>query len=390
MGSRETSEVVAAARQLAPLVRQHAEETERRRRLVAPVVHALRARGLLAMGTPAALGGIETPLADALRAIEEVSYADGATGWNVMIAYDLGVWGGFLGAPDARKLIASIPRAIIAGSVSPPGQLRRVDGGFQLTGRWHFGSGCQQADVFIVGAIRHEAGGPVAGPNGLPELYGVAVRPSDIKILDTWHVVGMRGTGSHDYTIDDVFIGDGFAAPMGFEQSPIEKGALYRCPMLVTYAFAKAAIAIGIARHAIDALKELAQSKKAVFSSRPIRERAAIQSEVARAEAIARSASAFLYQTVDEVWSCLESGQSLTSELRAVAHLAAVDAVHRCAAAVDTMFTAGGAAAIHESSPLERCFRDAHIVGAHVTVQPTMYEASGRVLLGLPPGTGVW
>ncbi|HUA32292.1 MAG TPA: acyl-CoA dehydrogenase family protein [Candidatus Binataceae bacterium] len=389
MGSRNTS-VVAAARELGPLVREHADETERGRRLATPVVDALRARGLLAMGTPAALGGLETPLGDALRAIEELSYADGATGWNVMIAFDLGVWGGFLGAPNARKLIASIPRAIIAGSVSPPGQLRRVEGGFRLTGRWHFGSGCQQADVFIVGAICHEAGAFVAGPNGLPELYGVAVRPADIKILDTWRVTGMRGTGSHDYMIEDAFIGEGFAAPMGFDRSPVETGALYRCPMLVTYAFAKAAIAIGIARHAIEALKDLAQSKKAVFSAHPIRERIAIQTDVARAEAIARSASAFLYQTVDQVWQCLASGEAVSHEQRAVAHLAAVDAVHRCTQAVDLMFTAGGATAIHESSPLERCFRDAHIVGAHVTVQPAMYEAAGRVLLGLPPGTGVW
>jgi len=390
MGSHETSNIVAAASELVPLIREHADQTEKGRRLAAPVVDALRSRGLLAMGTPSALGGNETPLHEALRAIEEISYADGATGWNVMISYDLGVWGGFLGAPDARKLIASVPRAIIAGSVSPPGRLRTVDGGFRLTGQWHFGSGGQQADIFIVGAMRHEAGAFVAGPNGMPELYGVALRASDVKILDTWHVAGMRGTGSHDFAIEDVFIPEGCAASMSFEQSPVENGPLYRCPMLVTYGLAKAAIAIGIARHAIDALKQLAQSKKGVLSSSPIRERIAIQTEVARAEAIARSASAFLYQTVDEIWRCLTKGQLLTQEQRAIAHLAAVDAVHRCVDAVDMMFTAGGAAAIHESNPLERCFRDAHIVGAHITVQPAMYEASGRVLLGLPAGTGVW
>ncbi len=138
-----------AAREMLPLIRAHADETERERKLAAPVVDAMRAGGLFSMGVPAALGGLETPLAQVLQTIEEVSYADGASGWNIMIAFDGGLMAAHLSAARARLLVASIPRAIIAGAVAASGQMVAADGGYRLTGRWPFGSGCQQADVFI-------------------------------------------------------------------------------------------------------------------------------------------------------------------------------------------------------------------------------------------------
>jgi alkylation response protein AidB-like acyl-CoA dehydrogenase len=137
---------VAAAIELTPLIRGHADETERGRRLAAPVVNALRSARLFAMGLPDSLGGSETPMASALKAIEQIAYADGASGWNVMIAFDTGFMAGFLHEPQARALIASIRQPILAGSVNPPGRLVRTAGGYRLTGRWRFGSGCQQAD----------------------------------------------------------------------------------------------------------------------------------------------------------------------------------------------------------------------------------------------------
>src|SRR5690242_12728974 len=155
---------VAAARELTSLIRAFADETERGRRLAAPVVNALRSARLFAMGLPASLGGSETPIASALTAIEQVAYADGATGWNVMIAFDTGFMAGFLHEPQARALIASIRLPIVAGSISPPGRLVRTAGGYRLSGRWRFGSGCQQADLFVLGAMLDGEAVPV-GPN---------------------------------------------------------------------------------------------------------------------------------------------------------------------------------------------------------------------------------
>jgi len=355
----------------------------------APVVEALRSNGLFSMSVPAALGGLETPLIPVLRSIEEVAYADGATGWNVMIAFDSGLMAAHLSATRSRQLVASIPRAIIAGSVAPTGQIQRTDDGYRLAGRWPFGSGCQQADIFILGAMLFEKGAPVIAKNGIPEMMEVAVPAADVKILDTWRVAGLRGTGSHDFSVDNLFVADGFVQPMNLGAS-VDRGPLYDFPTLGSFAVAKAAVALGNARHAIDALKDLARTKIPTGQMTLLRERPALQIDLARAEAIVRSSRAFLHQTVDEVLRIVSAGKPVEQQQLAILRLAAVDAVLRCAEAVDLMYNAGGASAIYETSPLERCFRDAHVITAHVVVQPAVYEAAGRVLMDLPPGTMVW
>lgn len=148
-------------------------------------------------------------------------------------------------------------------------------------------------------------------------------------------------------------------------------------------------MAIGIARHAIDALKDLAQTKPTGPNSL-LRDRPALQADLARAEAHVRAGRALLREVVDEVWQGLTVGKPVAEEQRALLRIAAVDAVHRSREAVDLMFNAANTTAIYESSTLERCFREAHVVTAHVVVQPAVYEVAGRVLLNLPPGTPVW
>lgn len=377
---------VAAAQGLTPLIRAHADETERERRLAAPVVEALRAAGLLALGLPASLGGPETPLTPALRAIEQISYADGATGWNAMIAFDTGLLAGFLTASGARALLTSIPLPVVAGSIQPPGRLQRTAGGYRLSGRWRFGSGCQQANVFIVAAVLHDGDTPVVGANGVPDMREVVLRAAEVEIVDTWQVAGLRGTGSHDFKAENLFVGEGFVQPFNFDV-PVERGPLYAFPLVGNLAVAKTAVALGIARHAIASLTELAQTKTATHQTNLLRERSAVQSDLARAEACVRSASCFMYATVDEVWATVVAGKPVTTEQRAMLRLAAVDGVQRAIEAVDRMFNAAGATAIHQSSPLERCFRDIHVVPAHFVVQPSVYEVAGRVFLNLPPGT---
>ena len=378
---------VAAARELQPLIREHSDESERGRRLAAPVVDALRDSGIFMMGLSSAMGGHETPTAQALHTIEEVSYADVAAGWNVMIAFDTAVWAGFLRGAS-RELIRSMSRPIVAGSLSSPGRIEKVDGGYHISGRWKFGSGSNHADVMLVGAVLCEGGKPLLAKNGAPQLLQIAMRPSEITVLDTWRVTGLRGTGSHDFAIDAVVAAER-ALPLNIIE-PFERGPLYAFPMLATFAVAKGAVALGIARHAIDAFKEIAQTKVPATRTAALRERPAIQIDLAHAAAIVHSARAFLHQTVAQGWDELVAGRPIAHELRALIRLAATDCVKRCAEAVDLMYHAAAGTAIHESCELERCFRDAHVVGAHITIQPAMYEAVGRVLLGLPPDTAVW
>jgi indole-3-acetate monooxygenase len=376
------------ARGLQPLIRAHANETERGRRLAAPVVEALRSGGLFAMGLSAAMGGHETPTLEALRAIEEISYADGASGWNVMITFDTDLWAGFLRGAS-RDLVASMDKPIVTGTLSSPGKIEKTDGGYRISGRWRFGSGCQNADVILIGAVLCEGGKPLLASNGAPQLLQTALRPPEVNILDTWHVTGLRGTGSHDFTVDNLFVSAERALPLNITE-PFERGPLYAFPMLASFAVAKGAVALGIARHAIDAFKEIAQAKVPATRTKTLREQPAVQIELAHAEAIVHSARAFLYQTVEEGWQELVAGRKIPQRLRALIRLAATDCVHRCAEAVALMYKAAAASSIHESCELERCFRDAHVVGAHIVVQPAMYEAVGRVLLDLPPDTAVW
>jgi indole-3-acetate monooxygenase len=380
---------VANAKELTSLIRAHADETERGRRLAAPVVAALRSARLFTMGLPASLGGSETPLPIVLRAIEQIAYADGATGWNVMIAFDTGMWAGYLHKAQLRDLIASIPEPILAGSINPPGRLNRRADGYRLSGRWRFGSGCQQADVFIVGAMLYDDGAPVTSANGMPEMHQIVMRAADVTILDTWHVTGLRGTGSHDFAVDNLFVPEGFVQPLHFGQ-PLEPGPLYAFGLIPSFAVVKTAIALGIARHAIEALKELALAKTPAGQSSMLRERSAVQVDLARAEACVRSARAFLHETVGEIWQSVVEGNPPTTEQRAWLRLAAVDGVQRAIAAVDLMYNAAAGSAIFESSPLERCFRDVHVIPAHIVVQPNVYEVAGRVFLDLPPGTMIF
>ena len=376
---------VAAALELTPLIRAHADETERGRRLAAPVVNALRFARLFAMGLPASLGGSETPIAAVLHTIEQIAYADGATGWNVMIAFDTGFMTGFLHEPQARALIASIHLPIVAGSISPPGRLVRTAGGYRLSGRWRFGSGCQQADLFVLGAMPDGEGVQV-GPNLMHDMLWVTVPAAQVTILDTWRVAGLRGTGSHDFIVENLFVAEGFAEPVHVNAAA-EPGPLYALGVFPAFGIVKAAVALGIARHAIEALKELALAKTPTGQTSLLRERPAVQADLARAEASVRSARALMNEVVADVWGTVVNRGRPNVEQQAWLRLAGADGVQRAIEAVDLMYNAAGATAIHESSPLERCFRDVHVVPAHIVVQPYVYEVAGRVFLNLPPGT---
>ena len=380
---------VAAANELTPLIRANADETERGRRLAQPVVDALRSSRLFALGLPASLGGAETPILEALGAIEQIAYADGATGWNVMIAFDTGMWAGYLRQSPARDLIAAVINPILAGSINPPGRLSRTADGYRLSGRWRFGSGCQQADAFILGAILHKDGEPPSRGNQMHDIYQVVVPAADVTVLDTWRVTGLRGTGSHDFMVDDVFVPKGFVEQLNLA-TPYEPGPLYAVGLIPSFAVVKTAIALGIARHAVEALKCLAMEKTAAGQTSLVRERPSIQADLARAEACVHSARAFLYETVGEVWQEILEGNVPSVQQRAWLRLAAVDGVQRAIHAVDLMYNAAAASAIFESSPLERCFRDAHVVPAHIVVQSNVYEVAGRVLLDLPPDTMIF
>jgi alkylation response protein AidB-like acyl-CoA dehydrogenase len=243
--------------------------------------------------------------------------------------------------------------------------------------------------VFIVGAILCDDRAPVTRSDGTPEMYQIVVPAADVTILDTWRVTGLRGTGSHDFTVDNLFVPEGFVQSLHLAV-PLEQGPLYAFGLIPSFAVVKTAIAVGIARHAIEALKELALAKTPAGQTSLLRERPAVQVALARAEACAHSARAFLHETVGDIWQKVAEGKTPSTEQRAWLRLAAVDGVQRAIEAVDLTYNAAAGSAIFESSPLERCFRDVHVIQAHIVVQPNSYEVAGRVFLDLPPGTVIF
>ncbi len=209
MTATTTPDLLDAARGLAPLIRAHADETERERCLAQPVVEALCAAGLYGMYVPRSLGGPEVDIATAARVVEEIARVDGATGWNVMLTGDAGVLSGFFATDEARSVYAGKPMPILAGALNPSGTLTRVDGGYRISGRWTFGSGCQQADWFGGAGLLCDENGPMRRADGVPEIRQALMPAADVQIIDTWRTAGLRGTGSHDWTVHDAFVPEG-------------------------------------------------------------------------------------------------------------------------------------------------------------------------------------
>jgi len=379
----DVTDWVGRARSLAPLVEQHRDEGEATRRLPPALEKPIRERGFFRLWVPQALGGAEVDLETMLRVVEEFSRQDGSVGWNVMIAANDGLLWGYLDQDVAAKLMGGDPGSVIAGSIlAGSGTAACVEGGYILNGRWPFASGCRHADWLICGCTIVDNGEPRVGANGAPMLKAFLVPPADCTILDTWHTTGMRGTGSHDFVVENVFVPAGrqFDYP---GTSAFNAGPLYTTPVLNVWGPNISAVALGIARDAIDSFVEIATAKRSRFSRAPLAERETVQEKVGLAEAFVRSGRALLYETVRANWSTLAAGQALSDEQMALSRLAAATASRNSVEAVDLVFHAAGTTSIYERSRLERCFRDVHMVPQHAVVGPLGFITAGRQRLGL-------
>ena len=377
---------IDAARGLAPLIRSCRDEIERTRRLPAPLVAAMAEAQLFRMYVPKTLGGLEVDPMTLLGAVEEVARVDGAAGWCLSIGAVHGALGAYLREDVARAIYCHAPHAVVAGSVNASGKARAVDGGYQVSGRWSFASGIHHSAWVFGNCVVHDGDAPRPGPGGAPEMRFVFFPVDQCEIHDTWHVSGLRGTGSHDFSVADLFVPEERSL-VAFTARPHQPGALYTCPFVTYFAASIAGPPLGLARGAIDALVDLASTKTPTGSQSLLRDRPSVQSDIARAEALVRSARAFLVEALQDVWAALVDGREVTMRQRAIGRIAGIHAATSAAQAVDLMYNAGGGTALYESGLLERFFRDVHAVTQHIAVTPAYYELSGRVLLGMSPGT---
>jgi alkylation response protein AidB-like acyl-CoA dehydrogenase len=363
------SELVASARRLTPLLRERADVAERERDLPDDVVAALSAAGLFRMCVPAVYGGPEPDPLTILSTIEAVSEADGAAGWCTTIATTTSSQSLYL-RPDVAAALFGPLDCISGGSFAARGNAVRADGGWVVDGHWSWGSGTSHCTLITAGATCDDG------------TFRLMFMPSsDVTVLDNWDAVGLRGTGSHDFTAKGAFVPEDHAIEV-FVARPQVDAPLGRFPNFGLLASGVAACLLGIARHAVEELVDLAEGKTPFMSSRTLATMAAAQIELSHAEAAVSSARAFLHDEVGRAWDLILAGTVVPVEQRARIRLACANVGTEAARAVDICYTTGGGSSVHVSSPLQRCLRDIHTATQHILVSPRMWETFGRLRFG--------
>jgi indole-3-acetate monooxygenase len=370
-----------AADRLTPSILAERGAIEQYRSLPSDLSRAMREAGFFSLWLPKRFGGPELSVADLVRVVEAISRADGSAGWCSAIATSYSRLAGYLAEPAARDIFRE-GASVLAGTLVPTGLAEVVPGGYRVSGRWSFGSGIGHSD-WVLGVCRVHAGDtPQAAADGSPELRLVIFPKAETEVLDTWHVSGLRGTGSHDFRVEDIFVPEArtmvWATPV-----PTAPGRLYALPVMTVFSTSVAGVPLGVARAAIDSLMELAESKASVGSAQVLRDKPAIQAEIGRAEAILRSARAFLFEAIQALWDAggeatLRNGRSSVSPWR-TRHVGGAGDRHDV--------RAGGSASLYEGCRLARCWRDAHAAMQHLGLSSANYETAGRVMLGMDPGT---
>ncbi len=383
--AKDAEAFVRAARALAPSIRELRADIERDRSLPAPLVKRMAETGFFSLWLARALGGPELNTVDYLRVIEELSRADGAVGWCTMVSAGYSRLSGYLDDGVAREIFGD-GSTIVAGTINPTGKAMVVPGGFRVSGRWSYGSFIGHSTWTVGSSVIHDNEGPRRGPDGAPDMRLMLFPTSAVEIIDTWRVGGLRGTGSHDFHVTDLFVPDDHAIA-AFTAKPVRPGTLYAAPFITVFAMAIASVPLGIARAAIEAFVALAEAKTPMGGASRLRDKAGAQADVGKAEALLRSARAFLVESAHDIWNAVAAGDMPSLPQRATARLAAAQAAAASAQAVDLLYNAAGGTALYESNLLERCFRDVHATTQHMGTSSANFELSGRVLLGLDPGT---
>lgn len=378
--ARTAEGVLRAVQDLTPTIAARAREVEEARRVPADLLGELIGSGCLRMLLPASHGGAAADLPTAMRVLETLATADASVAWITGIAN--GIWLDLVGLPRSSfdDIVGSAPEVIGAGVFRPAGTAFPVDGGYRVTGRWSFASGCEHATWIYGNCI--EAG---TGEDGLPVMRLAVFSPSEITIEDTWHVSGLRGTGSHHFHVDDMFVPtERTLDVMG--DPPCLDEPIVRVPLLSAIALPMASIALGIARGALDDITALATGKVPLMASDSLSTNPLFQYERAAAETELRAARAVLREQAENLWATAVRGDEPSMQDRALARAASAWATSRCAAIVDTAYRSGGGSTVYSDNPLQRRLRDVHAITQHFLVKADVLTAAGSVLAGHEPG----
>ena len=382
--SASASSLLDAVHQIEPVIRTHMADAERERRLPDAVADAMRAHGLNRMMRPRALGGLEADPITAFQIIEEISRIDSAAGWNLQLTSAIDAFGAWF-PDDGAKEVFGQHHATFAGAFFPPRRALPVDRGYRVTGQTPFASGAHQARWFMGLAHIYDGETPRLGPDGMPVTLMTMCPADDAVIVDTWRTLGMRGTGSHDVLMTDVFVPTHRAALL----VPLDRpGSAYQGPLYKLTAWAAiavlATVPLGIARAAIDDFLELARHKAPSYLATPLKDRSNIQALIGEAEAALGAGRAYLYEALREVWDKALLGHVIDMPGKMKLQLAATYAAAAAAKVVDLVHTAAGTTGIRDEHRFQRHFRDAHTITQHAYISASRYESGGQYFLGVP------
>jgi alkylation response protein AidB-like acyl-CoA dehydrogenase len=370
-----------AARKLAPMIRSCADETDVNRELPRPLFEALADAGMFHLAVPRVLGGAELDAPTYVEVIEELGKADASTAWAVNQGAIYATYAARMPREAARAIWIDPPRAVVANTPAATARAVVVPGGYRVTGRQGFSTGCRHATWVAAHAQVVDNGQVRLDAHGAPDPLYLFVPVAEAELLDTWKVRGMRGTGTHHFAVNDVFVPE-WRTVLSVSAPLVATGPLYQIPRTLMFASGDAAVALGMARSCLTTFLDLAGAKTPRAMASLLRDQSMAQVTVGQAEAAIRTGRAFLFEAVREIWTAAVQG-AITLDQRANLRLATTHGIRLAAQAIDTVYNVAGATAAYENHLLQRHFQDIHVITQHLQGRLAHYELVGRYWLGL-------
>jgi alkylation response protein AidB-like acyl-CoA dehydrogenase len=372
----EDSDFIARIRALAPEIAAASDEVEHRRELPPWLIQKLQDGRFFRMLQPRSIGGAELRPVSFATVTEAIAAADASTAWCVCQNNGCSMSAAYLSPAAAREIFGPATGILAWGPPGAPFEARPVEGGYRVSGKWRFASGSHHASW--LGAHMKIAGAP-------GKVRTMLFPKASVQMNDIWHVVGLRGTGSDEYVVEDLFVPEHHSMSRDGPAERRESGLLYRFTSNQLYSCGFGGVGLGIARATMDAFYALPATKTSRGASKPMRENNVIQSQVAQCEARWRSARAFLHNTWEQAWAHVEATGEQTAEDRAMIRLASTWAIQQSREVVNTLYHAAGSIAIFEDHPFERRLRDIHTVAQQSQGRQLHYETVGQIILGMAP-----
>lgn len=379
------TKLLNAVRELAPTLTARVDELEAGKRLPLDLVTRLKSLGFFRMFVPASHGGEDLDLLSGLEVIEALARVDGSTGWTVMLGSESPHLLALLPRHLFEQAYSKGPDVIIGGAFNAQGHAEQVDGGWRVTGRWAFSSGCQHADHLFVNCVLLKDGKPLPGPmEGIPATRGMLFPASEVRVVDNWNVLGLRGTGSHDLALEAAFCPTERTFDI-FQGIANVRSRTFVAPVL-HFGLHMGAVAVGIAQGALEETVQWASSgKKRLYARAPLVDSPVVHMHLGRAETQVRAARAALREVSTDFWAACQQGpQAVTPMLSAQIMSTLSYVAETTSAAVDGCYRVAGGSVVRDASPLQRRFRDIHTFAQHGAISEGWFAQMGAALLGKP------